>query len=74
MFEILEIGIGLDIILWFQTLRFELLDNLALVFDAVNDGLFYVVVIGAIYWMFNKQLGIRMLFALIISGIITLVF
>jgi membrane-associated phospholipid phosphatase len=74
MFEALETGIGLDIVQWFQTLRFGLLDSLALFFDFANDGLFYVVIIGAIYWMFNKQLGIRMLFALIISGIITLFF
>ncbi len=74
MLEGLELGFGLQIVQWFQTLRFGLLDNIALIFDFANDGLFYVVVIGAIYWMFNKQLGTRMLFALIISGMFTLVF
>lgn len=74
MLEGLEIGFGLQVVQWFQSLRFELLDNIALIFDLANDALFYVVVLGAIYWMFNKQLGLRMLFALIISGIITLVF
>jgi len=74
MFEGLELGLGLEVVRWFQTLRFGLLDNLALFLDFANDGLFYVVIIGGIYWMFNKQLGIRMLFALIISGMITLIF
>jgi membrane-associated phospholipid phosphatase len=73
MLEGLELGIGLEIVRWFQTLRFGLLDNIAVILDFANDGIFYVVIIGAIYWMFNKDLGIRMLFALIISGILTLV-
>lgn len=74
MFEALEIGIGLEIVQWFQTLRFGLLDGLALLLHSANSGLFYVVVIGAIYWMFDKRLGMRMLFALIIVGLLTLLF
>ena len=74
MFEGLEVGLGLEIVRWFQTLRFGLLDNLAISFDLANEGLFYVIIIGGIYWMFNKQLGLRMLFALILTGIITLIF
>lgn len=74
MLEGLELGLGLEVVRWFQTLRFGLLDSLALLFDFANDGLFFVVIIGGIYWVYNKQLGVRMLFALIISGLITLVF
>jgi membrane-associated phospholipid phosphatase len=74
MFGGLETGIGLEVVRWFQTIRFGLFDNLALFFHAANSGLFYVVFIGAIYWMFDKRLGMRMLFALIIIGLVTLVF
>lgn len=74
MFEALEIGIGLEIVQWVQTLRFGLLDALALLLHTANSGLFYVIVIGAIYWMFDKRLGMRMLFALIIVGLLTLLF
>jgi|GEM_PF-909835 len=74
MLEALETGIGLEVVQWFQTLHNPLFDALALFLHNANDGLFYVVVIGAIYWMFNKKLGIRMLFALIIIGLITLAF
>lgn len=74
MFGGLETGVGLEVVRWFQTLRFGLLDNFALVLHAANGGLFYVVFIGAIYWMFDKRLGMRMLFALIAIGLVTLAF
>ena len=74
MFESIEMGIGLEVVRWFQTFRFELLDYIAMILDFANDGLFFVVVIGAIYWVYDKHLGIRMLFALIIIGLVTLFF
>lgn len=73
MFEVLETGLGLEVIRWFQTLRFGLFDDLGLLLHAANGGLFYVVFIGAIYWMIDKRLGMRMLFALITIGMMILV-
>lgn len=72
-FESLEMGIGLQIVQWFQTIRIAPLDTLAIILDFMNESLFYVIALGCIYWMYNKQLGSRMLFALIMVGLVTLV-
>lgn len=74
MLEALEMGISLEVVQWFQSIRFGLLDSLALLFHNANDGLFYIIVISTIYWMYNKKLGMRMLFALVTIGLITLAF
>lgn len=71
--ESIEMGIGLEIVRWFQTIRTPLLDIIALMFHYAVSGAFYVVVLGGIYWMYDKKLGARMLFALIIIGLCSLV-
>ncbi len=72
MFDALETGIGLEIVLWFQAMRFGLGDAVATAFHYANDGIFYIVVFGVIYWLFDKRLGMRMFFALLtISLIVT---
>jgi len=71
-FEALEMGIGMDIVLWFQSMRFSELNVVALMFHYAVSGAFFVVVLGGIYWMFDKELAVRMLFALIIIGICSL--
>lgn len=70
MFESLETGIGLDIILWFQDMRFGFLEVILKILDFAGDELFYIAALGLIYWAFNKRLGIRMIFALISIGIV----
>lgn len=72
-FEALEMGIGLDIVLWFQSIRFGALNVIALMFHYAVSGAFFVVVLGGLYWMFDKELAVRMLFALIIIGIWSLI-
>lgn len=70
MFQSLENGIGLDIILWFQDMRFGFLEVILKILDFAGDELFYIAAFGLIYWAFNKRLGIRMIFALITIGLV----
>lgn len=72
MLEALETGLGLEIVQWFQLMRSDLLTPIALFFHFAGAGIFYVAVIGTVYWMIDKRLGMRLFFALIIIGLITL--
>lgn len=74
MFESLETGLGLDIILWFQELRFNLLDSLLHILHFAGDDLFFIAAFGIIYWLFNKRLGMRMVFALVVIGLVNYAF
>lgn len=72
MFESLETGIGLDIVLWLQqTFGGSLTNVLVEVLDFANSDLAYVVLFALVYWLFNKQLGIRLLFALVAISLFT---
>lgn len=74
MFESLETGLGLDIILWFQDMRFGLLDSLVYILHFAGDDLFFIAVFGLIYWLFNKRLGMRMVFTLVVIGLVNYFF
>ena len=66
MFESLESGSGLDTVLQLQTLRNAPLDALAEFLNWANYDLFYIAVLALIYLAFNKRLGLRAFFALVI--------
>ena len=71
MFDALETGIGLDVILWLQDLRFGGLEGILRFLSLAGGELFYILILGLIYWAFNKQLGLRMFFALITISLLT---
>ena len=73
MFDNLETAAGLDMVLRVQEMRFELMNILVEFMDFAGEELFYIAIIGLIYWAFNKILGYRMYFGLITIIILTLI-
>lgn len=73
MFENLETGAGLDMVLRVQEMRFELMNILVEFMDFAGEDFFYIALMGLIYWAFNKSLGLRMYFGLITIIVLTLV-
>lgn len=71
MFESLENGIGLDIVLWFQHNRSGWMEVLAQILDLLGEELGYVAILGLIVWLINKRHGIRMIFALVAVALVT---
>jgi membrane-associated phospholipid phosphatase len=67
MFSSLETGIGLDVVLWLQANGNPFLDALGRLFHFLGMVVFYIPVLALIYWSVDKQLGRRMLFALVLS-------
>jgi len=74
MFAPLETGLGLDIILWLQQFRSGFVDTILYMLNFAGGELFYIALLAAVYWLFNKRLGIRMLFALILISILNSIF
>ncbi|GAB5492589.1 MAG: hypothetical protein Phog2KO_28040 [Phototrophicaceae bacterium] len=71
MFEALEIGSGLDIVLWFQEHRTAWMELMVQILDQMGYDLGYVALFGLIFWAISKRHGIRLVFALIIIGIVS---
>ena len=61
----IENGIGLDIVLWFQTWRGPLMETYARIFDFMGLIEFYLIVLPLIYWcidaVFGRRLGLLLL-------------
>lgn len=74
MFEALESGIGLDIILWLQENRTPWMETLSIILDQLGYDLAYVALFGVIFWAINKRHGIRMVFALVVIALLTFLF
>jgi membrane-associated phospholipid phosphatase len=70
MFTSLETGIGLDIVIWLQSMQNGVFDFIASLMDFAGSDLFYIAALALIYWSVNRKLGTRMLFALILSGLL----
>ena len=66
MFESLETGAGLDVVLQLQDIRSPVMDVLAEFLNWANYDLFYIAVLALIYLAFNKRLGLGAFFALVI--------
>lgn len=74
MYETLETGIGLDIILWLQENRTAWMETLSVILDQLGYDLGYVAILGIIFWTINKRHGIRLVFALVTIALITFFF
>ncbi|MEL7434945.1 MAG: phosphatase PAP2 family protein [Chloroflexota bacterium] len=74
MFEALENGIGLDIILWLQENRTAWMETLSIILDQLGYDLGYVALFGIIFWTINKRHGVRMVFALVVIALLTFFF
>ncbi|MEL6526459.1 MAG: phosphatase PAP2 family protein, partial [Chloroflexota bacterium] len=74
MFEALENGIGLDIILWLQENRTAWMETLSIILDQLGYDLGYVALFGIIFWTINKRRGVRMVFALVVIALLTFFF
>jgi membrane-associated phospholipid phosphatase len=55
--EGIETGIGLDVVLWFQTWRDPLTTVLFRPFNAMGTTLFYLTVLPLLYWSIDTRLG-----------------
>lgn len=71
MFEALETGIGLDIVLWFQQNRAAWMEVMVQILDQIGLDLGYVALFGFIFWAVNKRHGIRLTFALVVIAIVS---
>ncbi|MFP4324111.1 MAG: phosphatase PAP2 family protein [Anaerolineales bacterium] len=71
MLESLETGWGLDVVLWLQERRTGLLDALAGATDFAGDTLFFLAILPIFLWCIDKNLGRRMLFTLMVTGVVS---
>jgi membrane-associated phospholipid phosphatase len=71
MFDGLETGFGLDLILWLQSLRVPALEILVKLLDYMGEEMLYIALIALIYWFFNKGLGLRLVFILLLATLMT---
>jgi membrane-associated phospholipid phosphatase len=67
MLTSLETGAGLDVVLWLQANGNSLFDALGRLFHNLGLPIFFMPVLALMYWSVNKNLGRRMLFALVLS-------
>jgi membrane-associated phospholipid phosphatase len=70
LLENLENGLGLDLVLAVQSTRNGLFDALADMLHAMGGEIFFLVVLLLIYWSLNRHLGIRLIVALIVAGVL----
>ena len=70
----LETGPGLDIVLRLQASSTPLLDALAWLLNVIGSEIFYMAALLLVYWWFNRQLGVRSLFAFIFIALLTTAF
>lgn len=68
----LETGAGLDIVLGLQAGSNSFFDLLAQILNVTGSDLFYISALVLVYWSLNRQLGIRMIIALIVGGILAI--
>jgi len=73
MLTSLESGIGLQIVVWLQGHGSGFADALATLFHYLGQTLFYIPILALIYWSFDKKLGLRMLFALVLMVVVVVV-
>ena len=70
MLTSLETGLGLDIVLSVQSAHNGVFDALAKTLDFMGGDLFFLFVLPLVYWSINRQLGIRLLLAIIFGGLV----
>lgn len=55
----IELGWGLDVILWFQSWRTPFVESLGLFFSFLGSTDFYLVVLPLIFWSIDERAGLR---------------
>ena len=63
----IENGIGLDIIIWFQSWRTDFVSILFKPFDLMGTETFYLVLLTLVYWVVNKNAGRRLVIFFLFS-------
>ena len=63
----MELGWGLDLILWIQSWRTPLVETLGLMLAALGSENFYVLVVPVIYWCIDASLGRRLSLFVLLS-------
>lgn len=64
----IENGIGLDIILWFQSWRTDLVSTLLKPFDLMGTETFYLLLLTLVYWVVHKRAGQRLVIFFLFSA------
>lgn len=74
MFAELENGIGLEIVVWLQSLGSGFLDSLALMLDSLGGDIGYLLILPVLYWSINRQYGRQLLVVLLVGLVSVLAF
>jgi len=64
----IENGIGLDIVLWFQSLRTDFVSTLFKPFDLMGTETFYLLLLTLVYWVIHKRAGQRLVIFFLFSA------
>jgi len=64
----IEKGIGLDIILWFQSWRTDFISTLFKPFDLMGTETFFLILLTLVYWVINKNAGRRLFIFFLFSA------
>lgn len=74
MFEALEAGLGLDIVLSLQAGRNDIFNMLVTLLDFMGYSVFYLAFLSLVYWVFNRKAGMRLYFSLIVISLLVFTF
>ena len=64
----IENGIGLNVILWFQSWRTEFVSTLFKPFDLMGTETFYLLLLTLVYWVVHKHAGKRLVIFFLFSA------
>jgi membrane-associated phospholipid phosphatase len=64
----IENGIGLDVILWFQSWRTDFINALFKPFDLMGTETFYLLLLTLVYWVIHKHAGQRLVIFFLFSA------
>ena len=64
----IENGIGLEVVLWFQSWRGPLMETYARLFDFMGLTEFYLILLPLIYWCVDPAFGRRVGVLLLLFG------
>ena len=64
----IEQGIGLDIILWFQSWRTDFISALFKPFDLMGTETFFLLLLTLVYWVIHKRAGQRLVIFFLFSA------
>jgi len=71
MFEALETGFGLDVVVGLHSTSNSVLDALAHILNFAGNELFFIAALALIYWVINRELGLRLFFILIAISLVS---